>query len=364
MSRLDLFMPAASWLLDAEACGPLNAVDLFAGPGGWDHAACALMIRAIGIDDDSDTCDTRMSAGLLTIEGDVRLYAPSDFPDALGGGLIGGPPCPTFSAGGKGSGRRDLALVLANLAKLAARELICAAEYGDARTSLVLEPLRWVLQALDEGTPYRWIALEQVPAVLPVWEAMAAVLRAEGYSVVTGVLSADEYGVPQTRERAVLIAGNQGIAALPVPTHARHGAPAAGLLPTVSMSAALPHWHASDRVGFLRRADTADVITVNGVDYRARDLRSGDEPAFVLTEKARSWTRYTRRGPERVTVEEAAVLQTFPVDYPWVGSRSKQFHQIGNAVPPLLAEAVLRQALIAGGLPVHTQALPVRRETA
>jgi DNA (cytosine-5)-methyltransferase 1 len=47
----------------------------------------------------------------------------------------------------------------------------------------------------------------------------------------------------------------------------------------------------------------------------------------------------------RVTVQEAAVLQSFPPDYPWQGTKSAQFRQVGDAVPPRLAAAVIGTCL-------------------
>jgi site-specific DNA-cytosine methylase len=54
--------------------------------------------------------------------------------------------------------------------------------------------------------------------------------------------------------------------------------------------------------------------------------------------KTAMFTEETRR----VTVQEAAVLQSFRPDYPWFGTKSQQYQAVGNAVPPLLAAAILR----------------------
>jgi DNA (cytosine-5)-methyltransferase 1 len=123
----------------------------------------------------------------------------------------------------------------------------CDAGWHDPRSALILEPLRYVL-ALRPA----WVALEQVAPARPVWATYARVLRTLGYSVAEGLLSAERYGVPQTRVRAILVARADGHPArLPEPTHHayRTGEPRPNghtpdlngrtLLPWVSMGEAL-----------------------------------------------------------------------------------------------------------------------------
>ncbi len=84
----------------------------------------------------------------------------------------------------------------------------------DPRSLLTVEPLRWAVALRP-----RWVALEQVPGVLELWSLFAGLLAGHGYDATAGVLSAEQYGVPQTRKRAYLVASLDGPAQLPVPTH-------------------------------------------------------------------------------------------------------------------------------------------------
>src|SRR5690606_10027998 len=107
----------------------------------------------------------------------------------------------------------------------------------DPRSVLTLEPLRWIA-----ATRPRFVTLEQVKEVLPVWDAYADTLRAWGYTVWHGVVHSEQYGTPQARPRAVLLARNDGHPVAPLaPTHSRFHTRTPsrrdpGTLPWVSMA--------------------------------------------------------------------------------------------------------------------------------
>ncbi|WP_328683049.1 DNA cytosine methyltransferase [Streptomyces sp. NBC_00343] len=334
-------------------------VDLFAGPGGLDMAAEALGVPSIGIEWDAGAVATRTRAGLLTVHADVRTLRPTD-PGFEGANVLaGGPPCQTFTVAGHGAGRRALDDVLKFVQRLVDRDKWSnieadLAELEDERTGLVLQPLHWILEAIDNSAlnPYHTIVLEQVPAVLPVWEEYAKALSDE-YDTDFGVLRTEEFGVPQTRKRAVLIArrrsGNKDLYShrplrLPAPTHQRYrgevrddeGFDFVGSIPKwVSMGEAIPE-----------RRTPFTVISNYGTggDPKARGERRSDQPSATITGKV---SRNRIVGPDgrddRFSIYEAGRLQTFPAAYPWSGKDISQ--QIGNAVPPRLGMHILSAAL-------------------
>jgi DNA (cytosine-5)-methyltransferase 1 len=375
----------------------MSVLDLFAGPGGWDVAAERLGVKPVGLEWDQAACDTRRAAGLRTMQCDIAAVDfASGWHDMHVDGLIASPPCQGFSMAGKGKGRADTEQIIAAAHELAmGHDTRATREWADPRSPLVLEPIRWAA----EFRP-RWIALEQVPAVLPLWSEFAQILGTWGYSTSVGLLNAEQHGVPQTRKRAILVAHRDRQVSLPTPTHSRYHSRSPerldeGVEKWVSMAEALG-W------------DPAGVDNTRGVRRTPGGNEfSADRPSWGVTSKTRSWfvanananaTRrpvgspaptitaghdsgdrhwaydrpattvigsfcpdviaapgYRTRGgvsrqnapsSVRVTVEEAACLQSFPPDHPWQGSRTKQFEQVGNAIPVLLAEAILREVAV------------------
>jgi DNA (cytosine-5)-methyltransferase 1 len=216
-----------------------RVLDLFAGPGGWSEG-----LRMHGVETDAPTCETARAAGHERVQADVAALDPMSF--APVDGLIASPPCQAWSMAGKGGGRRDVEHVVACCMELAAGQdtrAVHAAKCEDARSMLVVEPLRWALTLQP-----KWIALEQVPPVLELWTLFAQLLEAKGWRVWAGILEAERYGVPQTRERAIMLGHRDRPVFPPPPTHQRYvaGEPQrhdmtfdGEILPWVSMAEAL-----------------------------------------------------------------------------------------------------------------------------
>ncbi|MFD7873788.1 DNA cytosine methyltransferase [Streptomyces sp. NPDC059766] len=383
-------------------------LDLFAGPGGLDVAAHTLDIPSFGIEWDKSACLTRYAAGLDTLHADVsavRRDAFESLPPEINV-LAGGPPCQTYSVAGHGAGRDALEKVKTYIDRLIAGESDEAIDQDlkkfsdDQRTALVLEPLRYAIQATRSANranrPYDVIVLEQVPTVEPVWKHYAQALRNKGlpdgtkYEVVVGVLATETYGVPQTRSRAVLMARRVGLGEPGLPPATHHAYEPKGWNQRIASAGNGVHQPSLDEdspapkaTEHPKKTDTdlkpwrsmGDVLH-GPVGKRTkrflvrsnygssghpgrRGVRTDEQPAATVTGRISRFVvfehvdeRIVQEGA-RFTMNEAGILQSFPPDYPWSGTAQAQ--QVGNAVPPAFGMHLLSAAL---GLPVpDTEAL-------
>lgn len=366
----------------SHTAGPNETViDLFCGAGGLSEGFRQAGFLVLAGNDFFDAAGETFKAthpGATFLPGPIQRYTSQDFLKAAGlrvgelDVLVGGPPCQGFSVYNHQRGLHD------------------------ERSSLYREYLRVV-----EGLQPKWVVLENVTGITSAGggAAVGAILdglRALGYDVEKQVLRAEEYGVPQERRRIVFIGNRLGLpTSFPRPSHGQ------GLKPFVTIDDAIGD------LPRLRNGEESDMSEyafaplseyqrelrggVNGVHNHSaarlskvnlerlkhipqggswRDIpvdllptgmkrakRSDHTKRYgrlswdglastILTKCDPHWGAYFHPDQDRtLTVREAARLQSFPDWFEFKGSRTDQYVQVGNAVPPLLGRAIANAIL-------------------
>lgn len=281
--------------------------------------------------------------------------------------LVGGPPCQAYSVYNH---QRSM---------------------FDARATLFREYLRIV-----DGLRPEWIVMENVTGIYSIGggeavRAIKAELAGLGYAVKEKILKAEDYGVPQERRRVVFIGNRIGAPiSHPEPTHGPDRIPyvtirdAIGDLPVLANGEDRGEVrYATAATSDFQRALRGNAVTVSnhaaprlgGVNVERlahippggswRDIpfdllptgmkrakRSDHTKRYgrmtweglsctILTKCDIHWGAYIHPEQDRaISVREAARIQSFPDTFDFVGSKTEQYVQVGNAVPPLLGKAI------------------------
>jgi len=336
-----------------------NALDLFSGAGGfslgleragfrvglgvdsWPIAAktyAANFNHPIWCTDLSDACGSDLLDGAGMRQGQLDL-------------VVGGPPCQGFSIQRIGTDQ-------------------------DARNSLVT-----VYARLIRELGPRLFILENVPGLLgtrgrPLLDAFLLIVREAGFETSVHVVNAADYGVPQQRKRVIVLGWRvHDTAAFELPQPAAESAQRRTVMQAIGdmPAAALPGevgsdpLHKQSRLSALNQERLKHIPPGGGMEdlpvyLRATCHKAGaskighryvygrlapDRPASTITARFDSFTRGRFAHPfenRNITLREGARLQTFPDSFEFVGNQEEIAAQIGNAVPPLLAEALVAGA--------------------
>lgn len=333
----------------------LYCIDLFCGCGGlslgFEKAGFNILL---GIDAWKDAITTfnhnhKKSKGLCA---DLSKINPENVKDQLNGNsvdvIIGGPPCQGFSVAGK--------------------RIV-----DDVRNTLYKNFVRFVAYYKPKA-----FIMENVPNILSIGggivrEQILKDFSELGYEITYKVLIASDYGVPQDRKRAVFVglkSGNEFQFPEPFKTAKITSKEAISDLPESSVldGSNYPFECQSEYQKKMRsnstklfnheitihNEKTKEIIALvpDGGNYKdlpeelqntrkvhiAWTRLNSSKPSFTIDCGHRHHFHYSfNRIP---TVRESARLQSFPDDFVFLGSKTSQYKQVGNAVPVLMAESL------------------------
>lgn len=285
-------------------------LDLFSGAGGLALGFEAAGFETLGFEADKDCVGTYS----LNLRGKVeqRLITTNiEYPEA--DIVIGGPPCQPFSVRGRQDG------------------------LNDTRNGFPA-----FIAAIKKIQPEMWM-FENVRGLLYknkfyLHELLKSLADLE-YHITYKLLNTVDYGVPQTRERIVVVGTRKNHYRLPKHMQiVRTAGEAVGDL--INQEIANPRFLTASMDEYIAKYEAASHCIT------PRDLHL-DRPARTLTCRnlAGSTSDMHRvklaDGRRRqLTVHEAARLQSFPDWFIFTGGETSQFNQIGNAVPPLFSYAL------------------------
>jgi DNA (cytosine-5)-methyltransferase 1 len=375
--------PWRTWAKEQAERGPI-AIDLFSGAGGLSlglEEAGFNVILAADHDEAAVQTHLAMFPGLCL---DLDLAEPERIDDLVGlldgievDLIAGGPPCQPFSRAGRSKIR--------DLVDRGIREPI------DPRKEL----WRAFLTVVERVRP-RAVLMENVPDMalgddMRTVRYMADRLEAAGYETDMRIIEAWRHGVPQHRQRLILVGVRDGVFEWPKESEEVTLRDAIGDLPKLrDTSGARELRYRGSKTAFQARARLGVLTSEANIvyDHFTRAVRADDREAFELMAKGYRYPdlpdrlkryrddifddKYNRlRWDDRsrsitahiakdgywyihpsehrtLTVREAARIQTFPDHFRFSGSRSDAFRLIGNAVPPLLGSVIgtaIREAL-------------------